>query len=410
MREGITQGGAQSAYLACNAKATARKYDANNWYTVRANPLSKVGVFPYSGTQIGGDPTKVYQVLRPEEELSNRETIESFKLVPFIDNHVMLGDGDGLTPAERKGVEGVTGEEIFYKDGVLYGNIKVLSENLAGLIDSGKRELSLGYRCEYEFTSGVWNGQPYDAIQRKIRGNHVALVDEGRMGKEVAVLDHLKFTFDTKELKMPKEIEELTKLVNDMSAKLTQALDDVADLKKSAADKAEGIKGIDEDTEKKETKDEDKEKSEDMEEKKEAKDEESKKEDSKDMDYDKEEKKDSKAMDSKLSSLESELNSLKSNGVKSMFSEISARNTLAEKISNVVGTFDASDKTLSEVAEYGVEKLNITCEKGNEMAALDGFFQGHKSSKGVYGLDASSKTNVGMDEKFVKFLTENSIA
>ena len=57
-------------------------------------------------------------------------------------------------------------------------------------IEEEKRELSLGYSCVYEWTPGVFEGQPYDAIQRKLRGNHLALVREGRMGPEVAVLDH----------------------------------------------------------------------------------------------------------------------------------------------------------------------------------------------------------------------------
>lgn len=186
-----------------------REYDANNWYQVHDNPLSKVGIFPYSGSQVGGDPSRVYNVYRPAEELSDPDTIESFKLVPFINNHTMLGDPDkdpGLTPVEEKGMEGVLGENIYFKDGTLYGNLKILSKNLASIIDDGKKELSLGYRCRYEIISGTWNGQPYDAIQRDIRGNHVALVDEGRMGKEVAVLDQLTFTFDNKEIQMSKLI------------------------------------------------------------------------------------------------------------------------------------------------------------------------------------------------------------
>ncbi len=37
---------------------------------------------------------------------------------------------------------------------------------------------------------GSFNGKMYDFIQRGIRGNHIALVDEARMGPDIAVLDH----------------------------------------------------------------------------------------------------------------------------------------------------------------------------------------------------------------------------
>lgn len=36
-----------------------------------------------------------------------------------------------------------------------------------------------------EYTPGVWNGIPYDAIQRNIRYNHLAIVERGRQGPSV---------------------------------------------------------------------------------------------------------------------------------------------------------------------------------------------------------------------------------
>jgi len=101
------------------AMDSARVPDINGWPEIRSNPLSKVGVFPYSGRSIPGapEPDRAYNVLRPAEELSDPECIQSFKLLPWIDNHVMLGkEDDGLMPAEKKGVQGVIGEEVFWKE------------------------------------------------------------------------------------------------------------------------------------------------------------------------------------------------------------------------------------------------------------------------------------------------------
>lgn len=212
---------------------TERLYDINGWFEVPRNPLSKVGVFPYLGRSIGApEPDKVYMVYRPEEELSSPETVASFRLSPFVDDHTMLGDDedDGLTPAEKKGVHGVIGERVAYdpQTRTLYGNLKVFSKALRRRMDKeGKREISCGYRCAYEQRHGVFEGQRYEYIQRSIRGNHLALVDQGRMGPDVRVLDHLKFTVDAKDM-IP--------MAKDAATNTADALSAVADALTIAAD------------------------------------------------------------------------------------------------------------------------------------------------------------------------------
>lgn len=175
---------------------TARIEDVNGWYEVKGNPISKVGVYPYLGSQIPGaeDPTKIYHVYRPAEELADPETLESFRLLPWIDDHAMLGEA--FTPAERKGVHGVIGEDVYFDAPYLRANIKVFSSSMASKIGGGKIELSPGYRCTYSKERGTFEGQAYDYVQRDIRGNHLALVDKGRTGPDVSVLDHLSITID----------------------------------------------------------------------------------------------------------------------------------------------------------------------------------------------------------------------
>jgi hypothetical protein len=184
-----------------DAALDKREYDSNNWFEVLDNPLSSAGVFPYSEASVikGGDPNKKVNVLRPPEELSDPETVKSFRLMPWTDDHpdTLLGDASqALVPAEQKGVHGVIGEQTYYRDGTLYGNIKVFSEQLARKISAGKRELSCGYRCDFVPQEGVYEGTPYQYVQKNMRGNHVASVDAGRMGSGVRVLDAAeKFTF-----------------------------------------------------------------------------------------------------------------------------------------------------------------------------------------------------------------------
>jgi len=384
-----------------------REIDINGWTEIKDNPISKVGVFEYSGAQISKqlEPDKIYRVYRPEQELS---CIESFKLVPWINEHVMLGndvDG-GLTPAEEKGIEGVIGEEVYFKDGYLLGNLKIFSKNMSNLINDGKIELSIGYRCEYDITSGSFNGVQYDAVQKNIRGNHIALVEEGRSGPDVAVLDHFKFTFDAAELnKMAAEKEtkdeEIAKDEGEMS--ITEIVS-LAGKLNAAIEKLKSSGVVDEDImdeEEKKTEDE-----EDEEKKEDAKDEEEGKEKkSEDETEDEDEKKEvkdeekkSSAMDSKIKSLEKRLAMMEKNTVN--ISDVSKKNELADKLSNVIGVFDHKDKSLDAVARYGVKKLGINCKSGHECSALDGYFAAKSISTAKYSLDS----RVGSNDQIDKFL------
>lgn len=353
---------------------SAREYDPNGFFEIKGNPLSKAGIFEYVGSEIDApEPQKIYKILRPEEELASPETIKSFKNIPLVNEHTMLGKMG--TPAEKKGVHGVIGEQVYYEDGQLRGNLTVFSDSMSNLIDSGKNELSLGYACKYDFTPGVFNGEYYDAVQRDLRGNHVALVEHGRMGKEVAVLDGItsdNFTFDSQEFvmkngpkspadeqakkpsgdeDMPKKDDEREGGDEEVSggsemtmAQVSEAMSAMIPMMKQMMEMMGGMAKQEGDMEAQED------------EKDEYKD---------GMDSLTKELEATKAELSELKKVQSAMDE------KSIIASIARRNELAGKVSKIVGSFDHSSMTLNEVAEYGVEKMGIPCEKGGEVAALD---------------------------------------
>lgn len=366
----------------------AREYDGNGWFELKANPISKAGIFPYSGRQLGltgPDADRIFQVLRPPEELADPECVASFKLLPWIDEHVMLGPvaqemTDRALPAEKKGVQGVIGEEVFFKDGVLYANIKAFSSTLAALIQAGKRELSAGYRCIYDMTAGVWNGLRYDAIQRKIRGNHLALVTEGRMGPDVAVMDHFTFTFDAKELEMAEEnkggegggagamtLEQCIAVVSELApqvAKLTEAFGKMA--APAATAEPAGDKGAPPAA--------------------------------------------TAATDPATPAPEAKKEGEGGEGTpagagmdaaaieRSVLGRIAKRDTLAAKISQHVGTFDHASMTLDDVVSYGCDKLGIKADKGVQAAMLEGYLQAKPAATpaaSVSGMDGAAPSKGG---------------
>jgi len=350
---------------------SSRQYDLNGWAEIKGNPISKVGVFPYFGSQISPElePDKIYQVYRPEEELSDPETLKSFKLIPWTDEHAMLGsENDGLTAAERKGVHGVIGEDVYFEEGYLKANLKIFSNKLAELIEQGKKELSIGYRCLYDIVTGVYNGERYDAIQRQIRGNHVALVEEGRSGHDVAVLDHFKFTFDTKGLKMAdmenEQVEEKEITLQD----LVQMVKELKEGHEAILSRLNANSSQDEDKDEDET----------------------------EVEVEEEDNADPAMLVSKTvlneDEVEVEIEKEKEgmDSMKNVLVEISMRDELVKRLTPHIGVFDHKQKTLSEVANYAVKRLSVPCKKGHEHAAIEGFLRGARVNTAAVAQDSRS--------------------
>ena len=397
---------------------TARKSDLNGYTTIEKNPISRSGVFQYLGRSIGApEPDKIYNVYRPAEEFTP-EMLESFRLIPIVNDHTMLGPQDkGFVPAEEKGVHGTTGEEVVFEDGILYAPLRIFSETLSRMIESGKTALSLGYRCIYEKASGIFNGEAYDYIQRQLRGNHLALVDAARC--DVAVLDN-HMAFDHFDLALDNS-KETTMADKEMEERLKKAEDEVKELKGYVADR------MAKDAEEEKSKEEEKKKAEDEAEKeKEAKDaeekekaekeaadkkvrdemseEEKKKADEKKAEDEEKEKKDGmdaaelKAIKAEVKALKVALDSRPQVTHKSLLSEAARTAALAQQLSQHIGTFDHSDKTLDEVIKYGLDKLELTCPAGHEETALNAYFAAAKKGSSLgFALDSKAKKSGEID-------------
>jgi hypothetical protein len=87
-------------------------------------------------------------------------------------------------------IVGSLGTDAKYVAPYITNSLTVTDSNAIERIQTGEfRDLSAGYMCDVEMTGGVFGGQSYDGVMRNIRGNHVALVREGRAGHDVRVAD-----------------------------------------------------------------------------------------------------------------------------------------------------------------------------------------------------------------------------
>ena len=381
---------------AADAAETARRADLNGFITIERNPISRAGVFPYLGRSIGApEPDRVYNVYRPAEEFTP-EMLDSFKLIPIVDDHTMIGEGH--TPAESKGVHGTTGEGVVFEDGVLYAPLRIFSEKLKSLIESGKRALSLGYRCAYEKASGVFDGVRYDYIQRNLRGNHLALVDAARC--DVAVLDNHHaydnhMAFDHFDLALDNHQEEKAMADETKKDELEDRLKKAEDGLKAALDWIDARKAQDEAEEKEAAEKAAKDAEEEAKKKEaedEAKEDEKAEDESKDDEAEKKSAEDAaeiKALKAELKVLKSAMDSLGKSTKDALTKVAQDKVTHKSLLSEHFGAFDHAEMTLDEVTAYGVKKLGIPCPAGHEETALNVFFAANKPSRNAFTLDSA---------------------
>lgn len=161
-----------------------RRIDSNGYMVVKDNPIAKAGVFEYFGHEIGAEiPDKIYKVYRPFDELVKIK--DTFSGKPIILEH------EWIEPDNLPAIRGAVGGEIRAEYPYLVADLTIYDGEAAEAIKSGNyQELSPGYLSDYIQENGVTDdGEEYDYKQSNIRFNHLALVEQGRSGKDLKVLD-----------------------------------------------------------------------------------------------------------------------------------------------------------------------------------------------------------------------------
>lgn len=165
--------------------------------------ISRSGVFSY--TQPDGT---VIREWRPPDEVADATSVDSARMAPATLDHpaeeVTLANfdklavgylGDDVRVEMLWAAEGPSSPDKTPPPNVkLRAKITIKDTALIAKLEAKElRELSCGYTADLEMTPGrTPDGEDYDAIQRRIRYDHVAFVDMGRQGPGIAVrLDHL---------------------------------------------------------------------------------------------------------------------------------------------------------------------------------------------------------------------------
>jgi hypothetical protein len=156
-------------------------------YLVAEARAVRTGIQLYTGAEVEKPDMAVVRVYRAADQVFSVDSLQSFSHAPITmdhpseqvtaDNWKALSVGEVSTAAKQDGEWVIL--PLILKDASAIASV-----------ESGKRELSAGYNCELDFTPGVTaDGQPFDAQQRSIKINHLALVDRARAGSQARIGD-----------------------------------------------------------------------------------------------------------------------------------------------------------------------------------------------------------------------------
>ena len=181
--------------LTFDSTPSVRTKDENGFLHVALTPISKATVNPYLGKEIEGskehgfEPDKIYYGLRDPDELA--KGAGTFNGLPLLLEHHPT-DAENLP---KEWVVGSMGTDAVFEKPYLKNSLTVTDAQAIQYIEDGTaKEISCSYRFTPDFTAGEYiesDGSKvhYDFIMRDIKGNHVALVPEGRAGHDVKVAD-----------------------------------------------------------------------------------------------------------------------------------------------------------------------------------------------------------------------------
>ena len=155
-------------------------YDAATKTAVSARD----GVLEYFGDEIGQEPAdRIFRVYRSPATLAN--IAQAMVGLPVTNEHVSIALPPPTDGGRVESSRMVDYDQPSQAAHIAVQNTFALSDTLRMTIESGKRELSLGYGAE------LVPHDVYDFEQRDIIPHHVAVVDRGRCGPMCSFIDKL---------------------------------------------------------------------------------------------------------------------------------------------------------------------------------------------------------------------------
>lgn len=157
-------------------------------YLVADVYCARAGIQQYTNQEMGLIGDGIVNVLRDESEVFNKDSLATYVGKPVTDDHPL----EPVTAANWKvHATGQIGEGVLRDGEYLKVPVTLMDAGAIAKVDDGKVEISMGYTADIEFIDGVTDdGDSYQAKQKNIKINHLAIVDKGRAGSKCRIGDN----------------------------------------------------------------------------------------------------------------------------------------------------------------------------------------------------------------------------
>lgn len=154
-------------------RSSFRATKTDEGFLIDTPVLGRVGIQIYRNSD--GSIRREY---RPPEEV-----FSSGSLATFAGKPVTIGHPSAMVTSKSRNIVGSIVGDAFQDGDHVRARVVLHDDRAVDLVEKqGVKELSLGYTVEIDHTPGEYKGAKYDAIQRNVRINHLAVVKEGRAG------------------------------------------------------------------------------------------------------------------------------------------------------------------------------------------------------------------------------------
>lgn len=159
-------------------------------YLVAEARVARSGIQTYTRREVGLDGDGLVRVYRPEDEVFARDAVSTYAHRP-----VTIGHPSAPVTADtwKELAVGQTGEDVIRDGDTVRVPLVLMDADAIRAVEAGTRELSMGYTAALEMQDGTTpDGEAYDAVQRDLRMNHLAIVAEARGGPQLRIGDTIE--------------------------------------------------------------------------------------------------------------------------------------------------------------------------------------------------------------------------
>lgn len=243
--------------LMIDSNESTRSYTQEGFLKVRGR-VARTGIQRYYGVDLGIEehPFLMFSIYRPPSVVYDSEFLERFCGLDVTNGHTK----GGINANNFKDLTcGVVISNATREEGTEYivCDLLIKDKDLIWQVESGKKEISLGYDSVIDMTPGeLDSGEKYDGIVTAIpHVNHVAIVNKGRAGGarlldsmgektmkikvgtvEVELSDELGTAIDAEVQKINAQVQDQSARINDLNKQKAESDAQIERLKAELAD------------------------------------------------------------------------------------------------------------------------------------------------------------------------------